>query len=256
MPELFWMTVGRLLARDRSPARRKATWRVKVVRLTGVLLIALALYGVYAVPRIETLHVQTVLVEGTQRLTEQEIIDATGLVGRSILAVRSVPVEAQLERMPYVASAKVEHGWSGTVRVLVEERTPRLVVASNNRMFLLDATGVVLEPVAGRSGFPVLEVESDALPQLGQKLAGDHVEYALRLFSELPPEVRDVAGKLSYRTELGYELTSTAGWTAILGDDTQLGVKAATLQQVVARKNVTLVDVSSPANPYYRKGKR
>ena len=119
-------------------------------------------------------------------------------------------------------------------------------------MYLVDDTGVVLEKVERQPRVPVLEMDDARRLTAGTRLDPDQVAFVLTLFSQLPVEVRPVVEKLTYDRALGYQLISSAGWRAILGDSSQIGVKSQVLRQVLAKKQVALVDVSAPATPYYR----
>lgn len=252
MSALLWMTLGRLFARDRSPARRKLTWKGRLLRLLVMCVAAAALYGVYVIPRTPALKVQTVEVEGLQHLSKEEVVDRSGLVGRGLYAVRSHDVEGRLEAMSYVARATVDIGLSTTVRVRIEERVPRLVWRSEKGTYLVDGTGVVLEKVAHSPRLPLLQSGSAEPLRRGDRLDSRQVAFVLTLFGELPADVRPVIEKLTYDKAVGYQLVSTAGWTAAIGDDTQVGVKTQVLRRVLKRKGVEFVDVSAPTSPYYR----
>lgn len=249
---LFWMSVGRLLARERPAVRRRLTWKGRLLRLGLLLLLGATAYAVYAIPRTPALQVQMVEVEGVQALSAEDVIAETGLLGHSIFLVRSGPIERRLEQHPYVARATVEHGLNSTVHVRIVERTPRLVWKSGGEMYVIDDSGVVLEKVTRRPRLPMLETAEEVTLVPGARIDTARVSFVLGLFSGLPVDVRPVTEKLVYRPESGYELVSTAGWSAIVGDESQVGVKAAVLRQVLTKPGVQFVDVSAPGNPYYR----
>ncbi len=254
MPAIFWLTVGRLFMRDRSPVRRRLSWPQRIARFLAALIICGVGYAAYAIPRTEALQVQHVEVLGTDRLSREEVTARSGLAGASILRVPGDEAEARLEKLPYVASATVDSGWSTTVTVHVRERVPRLVWRSGGKAYLVDDSGMVLEEAPNNARLPVLDSPRGATPQLGGRVDPGVVGFALRLYSSLPPEVRPAANRLVYEDGRGYTLYSSAGWTAVIGDATQVGVKGEVLRRVLGRKAVSYVDVSNPATPYYRAG--
>ncbi len=252
MQDLLWTTVGRLLTRDRSPARRRLSRRAKLVRFLGLALLVCAGFIIYQVPRVEALRIQRVEVSGASHVTAQEIIERSGLMGRSFLGLPGRGVPERLEQIPYVAHAQVETGLSTVARVEIQERVPRLLVKTRSGMYLVDDTGVILERVSRPTRLPMLETNDRRRLAPGTRLDPEQVAFVLTLFAQLPVDVRPAVEKLTYDRALGYELVSTAGWRAILGDADQIGVKSQVLRQVLARRNVGLVDVSAPATPYYR----
>jgi hypothetical protein len=256
MPRVFWMAVGRLFARERQPVERRRTPLGRLLRLLGIALVGLAVYGVYQAPRTEALKVQRVQVEGADRLSAAEIRERSGLLGRSLWLVRPGDVEARLERLPYVARATVSAGLSRTASIRVEERVPQAIWRTSGGAYLVDDTGVVLEKAVATPRLPTLEVEGEGALQPGDRVDAGHLAFVLSVYSDLPAELRPVVEKVTFDPGTGYRVVSTAGWTAVLGDATRIGVKLEVLREILSRRGAaTVIDVSSPTTPYYRKGK-
>ena len=89
MTSVFWTTVGRFLAREKAPVHRAPTWRGRLLRALALLFLALGVYGAYQAPRTEALQVQRVTVQGTDRLSPEEIRATSGLLGVSLWRVRA-----------------------------------------------------------------------------------------------------------------------------------------------------------------------
>jgi len=252
MRRLFWLSVGRLFLREPRPVRARFTGFRLVLR--GVLLLLLVVVGfaAYAAPRSSAFKVQHVLVEGTEQLSTEEVTRLSGVSGVSLWQALPATVEARLERAPYIARAEVDVGLSRTVHIAVTERVPRAVWRTARAIYLVDETGYVIEEVSSTLRLPTIEIADAPALQVGEKVDAVHLVFLLTLYAELPDEVRPVVEKLTYSTATGYTLVSTAGWTAVLGDVERVGVKAQVLRQVLTRRRVTFVDVSSPTTPYYR----
>lgn len=256
MSALFWTTIGRMLARERTPVRRRQTpWRT-LARIVLVLAIAALAYGGYAASRNSAFRVREVEVRGLERLTREEVVRTSGLLGASILRLPSAEAEARLERLPYVARASAHGGWSSPVRLEIEERAPRLVLRRGGKSYLVDDSGVVLEQVSRPPRLPLLVLATKAGGDLrpGDRLESGQSAFALAVYGELPQTLRPEVERLTYREGAGYALSSSAGWTAALGDGTQPGVKVEVLRRVLSRKGVSFVDVAVPSAPYYRRG--
>ncbi len=253
MSSLFWTTIGRLFARDRSRVRRRVGWWGWLRRALILLVVLAIAYGAYELPRARFLEVQDVIVMGNSQVPDRELIRRSDVLGRNLITLDTSEAERRLEQIPYIQSARVEKGLTTTVRIQVQERTPSLIVESGGARYLVSQTGVVLERSSDPLRMPDLELVGGGRLEPGQRFDQEQVAFVLTLFSELPPDLRPMIEKVSYRPETGYELISSAGWSAILGDPSQLEVKLDVMRQLLERKpNATLVDVSTPSTPYYR----
>ncbi len=257
MARMFWLTVGALFARERRPAERRRAGRGRLSRTAGLLLVLLALVGSYLAPRTEALKVQRVQVEGADPGSVPEIRQKSGVIGESFWLVRAGDVEKRLEQLPYVSRANVDRGlFSTSVSIRIEERAAQAVWRNPSGAYLVDDTGLVLQKLVTTPRLPILEVADPRPLRPGEKVDASQIAFALALYDALPVELRPVAEKLKWDQGKGYQLVSSGGWTAVLGDATQSEVKLEVLRRVLARGGVTLVDVSSPTTPYYRKGGR
>jgi hypothetical protein len=253
MRALFWMSVGRLFVRERPQVHPAPTWRGRLLRLCGLALLAALLWGAYQAPRSDRLRIHTVAVRGTDELSAAEVRRESGLVGASFWQVRAEDVEARLERLPWIARATVDAGFSDTASVTIQERTPALVLRNKAGAYLVDGEGVVLEAVEDAPRLPTMEQADRRRWKPGDTLDDEILTYALSLYAELPADVRPSIRNLTYEEGIGYRLISSEGWTAVLGDAGQTGAKVAVLRRVLSRRDVRLVDVSAPATPYYRR---
>lgn len=253
MSDIFWLTIGQLFTQDRSHARRHRSLKSRLARLTLFCLLLAGAYAAFTAQRSGALSVQDVQVTGAQAVKVQDVVARTDLIGKSVFNIDAAAASASVESIPYVASAEVKPGLlSTTVRVVVTERAPAIRVLAGGRYYLADNTGVVLEETQGGPHVPVLELKDRRPLQPGEKLDGRQVAFALTLYGELASSIRPVVDRITYTAAGGYEIVSSAGWQAVIGDDTQVGVKAEVLRQVLLRRGVQYVDVSSPSVPYYR----
>lgn len=256
MSDLFWLTLGQIFTHDRGHARRRRSVKSRLARLATFVLLLGGAYLLVSAQRSGALSVSDVQVAGTEHVRASDVVARSGLMGKSIFTIDAATAASAVESMPYVLSAEVRPGFlSGAVRIDVVERAPALRVIADGRSFLADNTGIVLEEAAGGPRLPVLELKDRKQLQPGEKLDGRQVAFALTLYGELASSIRPVVDRFIYSAASGYEIRSTAGWHAVIGDETQVGVKAEVLRQVLLRRGVQYVDVSSPSVPYYRAAK-
>lgn len=252
MYDLLWTTIARLFAKDRRPQDQRTSRRTKLVRF-GLLLVVFGVVACgYVVRRYELLNINSVEVQGAVRLAPADLAAQSDLVGKNLLTLPGGRAEQRLEALPYVQDARVAKTPSRVAHITVVERTPALLYLNKAGAYLVDDAGVVLELAPRLSGLPVLELDDARRLVPGTRLDPEQVAFVLGLYAQLPEEVHPVVSRLKYDPALGYELVSGAGWRAVLGDSTRIGVKAEVLRRVLATTEIELVDVSAPATPFYR----
>jgi cell division protein FtsQ len=123
----------------------------------GVAFIIATLAGVPALAQAQVariaadagFEVRNVRVTGTSRMDEQQVYARA-------LAIRNQPMpdvdigklRAELRALPWVKDARVSIQLPHTLAIDIVERTPHAVLEKPDRLVLIDATGVELEPVA------------------------------------------------------------------------------------------------------------
>jgi len=252
MTTFIWSVLASLLAKDRSHVKPKLTWKQKLLRLFLVLGFVGALILLWKAYNSDLLRVQEVKVRGVSHLTESYVIQRSGILGANILTLNTSEVEARLRDIPYVDTAKVSRGLSNRVYIDIVERQPAIVWVSSGSKFLVDSSGKVLEEVSATPRMPLLEANTKGDVHPGSTLDPKLVASTLTLFSGLPEDIRASVEKVKYTPGVGYEVISSAGWTAVVGDDDRLEAKVAILSKILTLGDVSFIDVSTPATPYYR----
>jgi cell division protein FtsQ len=93
--------------------------------------------------------VQRILVEGQNRLADEELAKALGAgTGSLILGFNTDAAKARLETVPWVKRAQIMRLLPSTLRVVIEERTPYAMWQSKGKTYVVDAEGTVLAPAA------------------------------------------------------------------------------------------------------------
>jgi cell division septal protein FtsQ len=92
-------------------------------------------------------------IEPRGHFTEGQIRQEAGLEpGQNLWALNLRQITRDLEKLPYVSSAKVERHFPGTITILIHERVPVVKIVGLNidlntkETFYLDRDGVVLKP--------------------------------------------------------------------------------------------------------------
>ena len=136
---------ARLMAVQYAAARRRRRW---VIALASVALVLAAAIGVSRSPLLAVHHVR---LTGAGHTTTAEVLSATGLNREPLMIGLGLGrVRAELEALPWVATAGVQRRWPTTVVIHLTERVPVAVVPdAAGGSALLDPTGRVLAVGAG-----------------------------------------------------------------------------------------------------------
>jgi cell division septal protein FtsQ len=134
-----------------KPARKRKTsafhW-LRAARLAG--LTAVALYagwrGTALLLGATSFQVSRVLVRGNERLATGEVLAILeGLRGRNILTVGIDEWQQRLLASPWVEAATVRRMLPSQIEVTISERRPMAVARLGKSLYLVDATGNVID---------------------------------------------------------------------------------------------------------------
>ncbi|AOL94232.1 cell division protein FtsQ/DivIB [Porphyrobacter sp. LM 6] len=118
-----------------------------IANLAG--LPALAHAQVSAIAADAGFEVRNVRVTGTSRMDEQQVYARVlGQRQRAMPEVDVAQLRAELKTLPWVKDARVSIQLPHTLAIDIVERKPHAVLEKPDRLMLIDADGVELEPVA------------------------------------------------------------------------------------------------------------
>lgn len=90
-------------------------------------------------------RVHTVEINGLSTLSQEAIVYLLGITEETTLWQLDLPrLGARLEHHPYIKSVILRREFPNTLRVMLQERKPYLVVSSGQQRVLIDEEGVVL----------------------------------------------------------------------------------------------------------------
>lgn len=223
--------------------RRRNRWIA-----AGIVLGLLA--AAVAVVLSPLLDVDRVTVEGTSVLSQDEVIEASGVArGDQLVTVDLRGARAALAGTPMIASATVSREWPDTVRIVVVEERPLAAVRSADREVAVADSGRVLPDEVDRGALAVLEIASGVELRAGRDVPDD-VRSALLVMERLPDAVRSQLelARLSDAGELEFALSDGATVRFGLVEDVpaKLAATQGVLEQVV-RECMDVVDVREPS---------
>jgi cell division protein FtsQ len=152
-------------------------------------------------------------------------------------------VAARARTLPAVQSVRVERRLLHTVRLVVTERTPVLVLDTVTGRQLVDASGVAFAAAsdADAAGLPVVRTALLTLPQ-------STLVSITAMLAALPAPVRADARVVRADSADAMSVELTGNRLVIWGDDTRPAFKAQVLTVLLQRKGHAY-DVSTPEAP-------
>jgi cell division protein FtsQ len=166
------------------PAQRPRIGRVArgpIVRgLSAALLLVAAGYGAaFLVSETGLFRVSRVTVRGNSRLSTGEVMAlVSDLKGDSVLTANLAAYRSRLVDSPWVAEATLRRVLPASVEITVRERSPIGLCRLSDRLYLVDATGTVIDefgPQYADLDLPIIDGLSgpprDGAPAIDQERA-------------------------------------------------------------------------------------
>jgi hypothetical protein len=190
-----------------------------------MLASAAAIYGVSASSAFDYSRIE---VNGLE-FTDAAAVEAAlaNVRGENLFGLSTGPLEATLETLSTVESARVDVSLPGTLAVTLEERKPVLIWQVGARRYLADADGELFallgaDPPASAAGLPVIDDRRAASAGLSvdRRLDAVDLDAATRLASLVPADIGSSAVSLAVvvTDANGFILdTNPKGWSAVFG---------------------------------------
>lgn len=223
---------GHVLMDERAERRlRRIRWR----RVGITLLLLFSATGLVLLYRSPALRVQRVEVSGATVTSAGQVAQLAGLDGKSMLRLDLEAAQQRIRYLPMVASVHISRRWPRTVRITVTERTPWGYWQSGDKMYPIDAEGVVLEAVQPPEGAPVIKDMGPPTRLVpGDRTDPDAVRLVQALAQEIPSRLSLNITSIEYSIDTGVVLQADAGYRVVIGDSQNTDYKLAVWQAVEA----------------------
>ena len=233
-----------------------------LIAATSVLVVLAAGLGLARSPLLEVRHVR---ITPSPHVPVDDVLAAAGLRGRhQLIDVNPVATERSIERLAWVATARVEREWPATVRISVTERVPVAALAPPGSPSIdVDATGRVLGPGSGGARVPTLVLGSPdgggpgsgGSPVPAQQIDASFdpgLAVARALPAALVPAVQAIV--VGPGDAVGLRLDG--GGQVIMGSSADLAAKLVAVLTLVSRQKVGsgVLDVAVPSAPVLTSG--
>ena len=132
----------------RNPSRAKHT----ILGLLGLILLIALGYGISRLLTDERFQIHSVEVIGNDYIADEEIIAASGAIGKSIFLQRTYSAEQRLLKdFVFFKRVEIRKIWPDSLVVNIAERQPQLILINLNGVFIIDDEGLVIEVLKSES---------------------------------------------------------------------------------------------------------
>jgi cell division septal protein FtsQ len=227
---------------------RRILRRWTVVAIASILVATLAVAATYT----PLFAASDIRLLGSDGIAEAEVLALARVDEDSnVFHLDTRAVERRLERDPRILEARVTTSLPDGLRIEIVSRTPVGMVGTavaGTHMDLVGADGVVIGPAGNAVDLPAL------LAPDGGPIGGESLTTAAAAAGALDPALRRAVDAVVVAPGGGLEVRLAAGFSASLGDASELTAKAASLAALLAwveDRDVRVVsaDLSVPGSP-------
>jgi cell division protein FtsQ len=230
-------------------------------RVVSGLVAAACVVLLYFMITSAAFTVETVKLEGAERLSAAAIDSALHVSGSSVFSIEPTILLGILrDQFPELERVSLSVGLPGSVTVRVTERKPVLSWEQAGLVVWVDAAGVAFIPQETGGDYLIHVTALEAPPPLEPDQYGRHqlirpeMVGAIQTLAQIAP----AGAPLIYDPTLGFGWSDPGGWQAFFGQDgsnivERMAVYRSILNELSMRRLVpTLVSVAQLHAPYYR----
>jgi cell division protein FtsQ len=247
----------RIRQRRVAIARHQGRRRLRIVVAAVVVVVVVA--GGLGLLHTGFFSAKNVAVSGRHPHTSATtILAAAGLTGQPpLISVNPGAVTAKIERLPWIASARVSRNWPDHITIAVTERVAAASMAGPGTSWSeVDRTGRTVSVDPARVAGPVEVVAREAkgvVPPapLGATTAAAALP-AIQVAGTLPAAFSGQVTQVVGNPDGTVDLALNSGLTVLLGTDTKLTAKYEAVAAIIAGaplQGAKTIDVTVPQSP-------
>ena len=236
-----------------GPRRAVSSW-IASGRIAGLLLLIAALGGLLYVATAPRFNVREITVEGAQAMKSSVVADLAGVRDQSIWLVDTQQIVERLKGSAYIEQAQASVSLPDRVTISVTERRPEVRWQSGGTLYLLDASGRVLDTdtTGPISNTLVIEDRSNRPLRPNDMVDTDALKLGRVLNLRLPAELGLRPAHIGWNLDTKIFITTTDNRTIIFGRSDNLDDKLSVLGTLLKDQTAfTLLDLR-PVMPFYR----
>ncbi len=240
---------------DVRPGARRAvgSW-ITSGRFASLLLLIAALGGLMYIATAPRFTVHTITVDGAQAMKSSAVAELAGVRGQSIWLVDTRQLVERLKGSAYIEQAQASVALPDRIAISVTERRPEVRWQSGGTLYLLDASGRVLDTdtTGPISNTLVIDDRSSQPLKPNDMVDTDAIKLGRMLSLRLPAELGLRPAHISWNLDTQISITTADNRTIIFGRSENLDDKLSVLGTLLRDQTAfTLLDLR-PVMPFYR----
>lgn len=236
-----------------GPRRAVSSWIVSG-RIASLLLLIATLGGLLYVATAPRFNVREITVDGAQAMKSNAVAELADVRGQSIWLVDTQQIVERLKGSAYIEQAQASVSLPDRIAITVTERRPEVRWQSGSRLYLLDASGRVLDTdtTGPISSTLVIEDRSNRPLQPNDMVDINALKLGRVLSLRLPAELGLRPAHIGWNLDTKIFITTTDNRTIIFGRSNNLDDKLSVLGTLLKDQTAfTLLDLR-PEMPFYR----
>ena len=231
------------------------TWIVS--KLIALILLFGASGLLYHVAASDDFRITSVVVTGTQLLSESEVETAAAVSGINIFWLKQEAVAQRLQAVPAIESVQAGAYLPNRFEVRIGERTPVAAWLSGDVAWLVDGEGRVLRSVPSLPALPTLRDVGASSLAPGGSVDQAALATLFRLRELLPRAAGLQPRDFEYSADAGVTVVADSGLRVVFGRGDDLDWKVTALVAVRRElerqgQRAELIDVRFKDRPYVR----
>jgi len=239
--------------------RRQQTLRFKRVGLVVAALAAVALlaWGVSAVVTSPMFRVDSIVVSGASRLTDEHVLALARVPSDvSLLQLPASQIVKRIRTEPWVSSVEIERDYPSTVRIAITEREPAVVVdAGGTDLWLMSSDGVWLGRSTALDADKIVVRDVEGLtPVPGRKASSETLSNAVLVARGISPELGAMTRAISAPSVEKTAILTTEDIEIFIGDAESIREKDRIAREILSREKgkVVYINVRVVDRPTWR----
>lgn len=239
--------------RRRSYARRGV-----LVRAGGVLLaVILVVVAWFALTRSQVFEIRDIAVEGNENLPTEDVLKAASVPeGTTLLRLDAGETAERLQELPWVDDVRVSRSFPSTLRIVIEERVPAVLVDTGVTFWYVDRRArVIAESVPTTGGvLPVVRDLPDFVAEPGYISDSTTLSNAIAVLAGISSDLSSTVRVVTAPSVNETTLLTVSGVEILVGEAVQLEEKSALIEDILAERagQIVFIDVRSVERPISR----
>lgn len=250
---------------DMEKASKKIRRKKRRVGSLTWIFISMFFFGAmicgFGFARSAFFNIQTINVSGNSSVSTDTILGLSGFTrGEHIYAVDLEKAEIFIGTNHWMQSVTVTRDLPSTINIEVLERVPVAGINTSEGLYVIDATGVLLEKRTLVDGISVMIIAGaetiDVDTKLGTVLDGTRLQVALSVILQMSKDALGMISEINVKDTQNIIAYTTSGVEIYLGDKSEFLSKYAVAMQILNTEdakgnlaNLDYIDVSIYEKP-------